>query len=165
MKCTMVVAVAENGVIGKDNDLPWRLRDDLKFFKETTLGGALIMGRKNYESIGRPLPGRLNIVITRQAELKIDGVEVVHSLEEAFAQAQAQHQEVFIIGGAEIYELALPQTTVIYRTRVLAEVVGDVFFPQLVEDEWEREVLAEFAKDDRNQHAFRVEKLTRVTRC
>ena len=162
MNWTMIVAVADSGVIGKDNDLPWRLRDDLKFFKETTLGGALIMGRKNYESIGRPLPGRLNIVLSRQVGLKIPGVQVVTSLEQAHQLAVEDGKMPFVIGGAEIYQLALSAAKVIYRTRVLAHVSGDVFFPPLNEAEWDVEILSEHAVDERNEHPFRIEKLTRL---
>lgn len=119
----LILAQAENGVIGRDGGLPWHLPADLRRFKALTTGHCLVMGRKTYESIGRPLPDRQSIVITRNRDLHLDGVEVVHSLEEALDRATG---EVFVIGGAGIYRMAMPLAHRIYRTVVHADVEGDV---------------------------------------
>ncbi len=130
-KLAIVVAMAKDSrIIGADNGLPWRIPGDMKFFKATTMGKPTIMGRKTYESIGKPLPGRTNIVVTRDASWSTDGVEVFNTLEAAIARGQEvasgdNVSEVCIIGGAQIYEQALPQTDVIYLTEVLGEVTGD----------------------------------------
>lgn len=123
----LVVAIAENGVIGKDGGLPWRIPEDLKHFKNVTLGHAIIMGRKTFDSIGRPLPGRRNIVISRTASA-IEGCEVARDLESALALARTTDDEPRIIGGATIYEAALPLATKIFLTEVHRDVEGDVFF-------------------------------------
>jgi dihydrofolate reductase len=133
MTITLIAALSKNRVIGKNNDLPWRLPDDMKFFMETTKGHCVIMGRKNYESIPhkfRPLPDRTNIVVTRQKDFRAEGCQVVHSLEQALASIdQKSEEEVFIIGGAEIYKLALPYAHKLYLTEIDAEIEGDTFFP------------------------------------
>ena len=133
MTLCLVVAVAENGVIGNANQLPWHLPDDLQRFKALTLGKPIVMGRKTYDSIGRPLPGRTNIVVSRQAGLSIAGCTVVPSLEAAVATAQTggAATDVMIIGGAAIFREALPVAQRIYLTRVHARVPGDIFFPEL----------------------------------
>lgn len=158
---SIIVAVAANGVIGSANQLPWRLPDDLKRFKALSLGKPIVMGRKTFDSIGRPLPGRLNIVISRQAGLEIPGCRVVTSIDEAVAAAQPA-PEIVIVGGAEIYRQALPQVSTIHLTRVHAEVPGDVRFPELREQEW-REVAKEYhPADERHAHAFTFCTLERV---
>jgi dihydrofolate reductase len=146
MKVALIVAAAINDVIGRDNQLPWHLPQDLKYFKAKTLGKPVIMGRKTYESIGRPLPGRPNIVVTRNQAWSAEGVSVVTSLADALALAgqlmEHQHeqlQEAMIIGGAEIYRSALPLANRIYLTRIELQVDGDAYFPQLNPQEW-REV-------------------------
>jgi dihydrofolate reductase len=131
---TIVVAVADNGVIGRDNDLPWRLRTDLVRFKRLTIGKPLIMGRKNWESIGRPLPGRRTVVMTRDPHVRLEGAEVVHGWDEAVAAAEAAAgamgaEEIIVAGGAEIFRLALPRVSRVRLTRVHANPDGDVFFP------------------------------------
>lgn len=143
MKLAIIVAAAKNGTIGRNNQLPWHLPQDLKYFKSVTLGKPVIMGRKTYESIGRPLPGRTNIVITRQQNWQPgSGVVVVSSLEQAIvaareATADVVDAEAMIIGGAEIYRLALAQTDRVYLTQIEAEVEGDACFPPLPATLWE----------------------------
>jgi dihydrofolate reductase len=132
----LVVAVAENGVIGRDNQLLWRLRTDLKRFRELTMGKPMIMGRKTFDSIGKPLPGRETIVLTRDAGFSVPGVHVVHSWDEAVAKggdlARAMGANaVAVVGGAEIYRLALPHVQKIYLTEVKAAPEGDAVFPQV----------------------------------
>jgi dihydrofolate reductase len=138
----LIVAVARNGVIGRDNTLPWRLPADLKHFKATTLGKPIVMGRKTFESLGKPLPGRTNIVITRDRNFAADGAVIVHSLEEALGEAAAVAArdgaaEVMVIGGAEIYRQALLLAQTVYYTRVLLDVEGDAFFPELDAGQWQ----------------------------
>lgn len=135
---SIIVAVAKNGVIGCHNRLIWHMSEDLKRFKALTIGHPIIMGRKTFESIGRPLPGRTNIVVSRNTELKIDGVSVVGSIQEAIDMLP-QEDEIFIIGGGQIYEQALPLTSKIYLTLVDQTPDGDTFFPEITQDEW-REV-------------------------
>ncbi len=127
-KLALIAAVARNGTIGRDNALPWRLRDDLKRFKSLTLGHPIVMGRKTWESLGRPLPGRRNIVVTRQRDLQLEGAEVVHSLDEALALCGAV-ERAFVIGGAQLYAEALPRADELWLTEVQAEVDGDAHFP------------------------------------
>ena len=132
----MIVAMARNRAIGVENTLPWRISGDLQFFKRTTLGKPVVMGRKTFESIGRPLPGRQNIVITRNPDWRAEGVTAVSSLEAALeiaagVAAEEGAQEVMVIGGAEIYRQALPLAERLYVTEVDAEVTGDAFFPVL----------------------------------
>lgn len=147
----LIVAASENNVIGKDGDLPWSLPDDLQYFKKVTNGHPIIMGRKCYESIGRPLPGRQNIIISRQSEYAIEGCDIAGSLEEALGTAEGK--EVFVIGGGQIYEQALPHVDRIYLTRVHTEIDGDVVFSQLG-DEW-KEISAErHEADERHEYAF-----------
>jgi len=130
-----VVAVAQNGVIGKGSTLPWKLRSDLQRFKRITMGHALIMGRKTYESIGRPLPGRQTIVLSRSKETHFDGVEVAMTLDEALAMVR-KDTLAFVVGGAEIYRLAMPRIKHLYLTRILADVDGDAFMDSIDEKEF-----------------------------
>ncbi len=133
MTITLIAALSRNRIIGKNNDLPWHLPDDMKFFMETTKDHCVIMGRKNYESLPlkfRPLPERTNIVVTRQRNFVAEGCQVVHSLEDALASAnQKSDEEIFVIGGAEIYKLALPYAHKLYLTEIEAEIEGDTYFP------------------------------------
>jgi len=142
----LVVAAAKNGVIGKDGKLPWRIPEDLKHFKRVTVGHAVIMGRKTWDSIGKPLVDRRNIVVTRDAALQIPGVEVVTSVEEAIARARENDDEPRVIGGAEIYARTLPLATRIYLTEVNRDVEGDAFLPALDRSEW-REVERRVGED------------------
>lgn len=132
---SIIVAADENNVIGKDNDLIWHLPNDLKFFKEMTSGHAIIMGRRTFESVGKPLPKRTNIIVTRDPTFNPEGCVVVHSLEDALAEAAKTDENPFVVGGEQIYRLALPLTDVVYLTRVHHEFEGDRHFPELGE-EW-----------------------------
>lgn len=148
-----IVAAAENNAIGKDNQLLWHLPNDLRFFKRTTSGHPIIMGRKTFESVGKPLPNRRNIVVTRQPDYAVEGGDVVHSIQAALALC-AENAEVFIVGGAEIYKQALAILGRIYITRVHTEVAGDTFFPDIDEQDWVL-VSEEFhAPDERHAYAY-----------
>jgi len=129
-RISLIVAVARNGVIGKDGKLPWHLPEDLKRFKALTMGHHLIMGRKTWESIGRPLPGRTSVVVTRQSNYSAPGALVTHSLAAAIEACQGD-DEIFVIGGAETYREALPRADRVYLTEVLADYAGDTWFPEL----------------------------------
>src|SRR5580704_7122845 len=148
---SLIVAMAQNGVIGRDNTLPWRLPEDLRRVKAVPLGKTLLMGRKTFESIGRPLPGRANLVLTRDADWQADGVTVVHSVEEALAQA-GSGSELVAIGGAEIYRLVLPFARRIYLTHVHADVPGDTYFPEFDPTQWADVECDPFPADE--QHAY-----------
>ncbi|MEH6515492.1 MAG: dihydrofolate reductase [Halioglobus sp.] len=157
----LIVAVAENGVIGRDNGLPWHLPDDLKYFKRVTMGKPILMGRKTFESIGRPLPGRTNIVISANPDYQANGVRVVSSLEEALALAEDiatidGAEELMVIGGARIYAAALPRASRLYLTEVHAEVAGDAYLPPLDLQFWQ-EVSREYhpgALPEQYAHSF-----------
>ncbi|WHI45282.1 dihydrofolate reductase [Microbulbifer sp. JMSA004] len=154
----LIAAVACNGAIGKDNELPWRISGDLQFFKRTTMGKPVVMGRKTFESIGRPLPGRVNIVITRNTDWVADGVEVVQSLDKALSLAQDSAKdsgasEVMVIGGAQIYRQALPLATRLYITEVDAKIDGDAFFPD-IDDSWVESVRECYPASDRNEYNY-----------
>jgi dihydrofolate reductase len=134
---SLLVAASENNVIGKDNQLPWHLPNDLRYFKNQTWGMPILMGRKTFESIGKPLQGRKSIVITRNLDWKQEGVEVVHSLEAAIEKAEASGvKEIFVIGGAEIFKTSFSRAGRIYLTRIHHQFEGDVFFPDLAGAEW-----------------------------
>jgi len=128
--------MTDDRVMGRDGQLPWHITEDLRRFKQLTMGHRIVMGRKTYESIGRPLPGRRSIVITRQADFSASGVETAQHLEEALRMAE-DDDEIFVIGGAQIYQLALPIAKRLYVTRVHAEVAGDTLFPQVDWDDWD----------------------------
>jgi dihydrofolate reductase len=160
MRRTLVVAMSHNRVIGRDNQLPWRLPADLAFFKRVTLGHPVIMGRRTYESIGKPLPGRLNVVVTGQRDFAAPGCVVVHSLDEAYRAANGAEQ-VSIIGGSSIFEEALPAADEIYLTEIGAEIPGDVRFPEFDRSEWSETELERHAADDRHAYPFRILKLQR----
>lgn len=158
MKLSIIVAVAENGVIGRGNDLPWRLSADLRRFKRLTMGHAVIMGRKTWESIGRPLPGRRMIVVTRQPNFQADGCELAASLPAACGLASAgATNEAFIIGGAEIYRQALPLASRLYLTRVHATIAGDKFFPDYAASDWQLASSESFPADENNEYATTFE--------
>jgi dihydrofolate reductase len=156
MKLSLIAALATNNVIGRNNQVPWRLPTDLRRFKTLTMGHHLIMGRKTYESVGRPLAGRVNVVITRQEDWSAEGVTVVHSLEEALRVASnAGETEAFIAGGAEIYELAIHRADCMYLTRVHAEVEGDTSFPEFDDvSEWKLNDAEHYDADDGNECPF-----------
>ncbi len=153
MSLSLIVAVADNGVIGQQNGLPWRLPEDLKRFKALTLGKPIIMGRKTFDSIGKPLPGRTNIVITRQGDLALPGCLVVDSLPAAIAAA-GEVAEIMIIGGAEIYHQALPQAQRVYLTQVHAIVDGDATFPALNPMQWRELAREDYPADERHAYAY-----------
>jgi len=160
MNISIVVAISENNAIGKNNQLLWHLPADLKHFKDLTSGNTIIMGRKTYDSIGRPLPNRRNIVITRQPGLEIEGIEVVNSLQEAISLC-ATAKEVFIIGGAEIYKSALALTDIIYLTTVHETYDADVFFPELKVEDWITTHQEYHAADEKNSVAYTFSTLER----
>lgn len=157
MRIALVVAVARNGVIGREGGLAWKISDDLRRFREITLGKPVVMGRKTFESIGRPLPGRVNIVATRRTA-PIAGVTVAGSVEEALrlgaeAAAHLGTDEICVIGGAEIYAATLPLADRIYWTEVEAEVAGDVRFPAFDPSGWARRETGRAEKSSRNEHS------------
>lgn len=161
MRVSFIVAMAENRVIGRDNQLPWQLSADLKHFKALTMGKPVIMGRKTWESIGRPLPGRTNIVVTRDPRYTADGCVVVHSIDAAL-QACSGSEEVMVIGGAEFYRQVLPEASTLYLTLVHDEFEGDAFFPELDRREWREIEREDFESDDKNPHAYSFIRLERV---
>lgn len=161
MKINVIVAVATNGVIGRDNALPWHLPTDLKNFKTVTMGKPVIMGRKTFESIGRRLPGRLNIVVTRNADFRAEGCTVAGSFDAAL-DAAGSSDEVFVIGGAQLYRVALPKADRLYLTRVEAVVEGNTFFPSFDPSRW-RPVSSELhLPDETHNFSFRCEVWERV---
>lgn len=160
---SIVVACSSNNSIGKNNQLLWHLPNDLKFFKNTTWGGVVIMGRKTFESVNKPLPGRLNIVITRQKNWQAENVTTAGSLDEAIEKAKAlYYKEIFIIGGGEIYREALPKTDKIYLTRVHAEMDGDTFFPEINKNDWQLISCNDFKADEKHAYDYSFEVWERV---
>ena len=160
MIISIVVAIAENNAIGKENKLLWHLPADLRHFKEVTTGHTIIMGRKTYDSVGKPLPNRRNIVITRKSGLKIPGVEVVHTLEEALILCD-EDEEVFIGGGAEIYKMAMSLTDKIYLTVVKGIFDADTFFPEIDPNNWEETESISFEPDEKNAFGYTFSTLIR----
>ena len=159
MKTSMIVAMAQNRVIGRNNSLPWYLPNDLKYFKQVTMGKPILMGRKTFESIGKPLPGRTNIVMTRNQNWSAEGVKVVRSLDAAVELAQAiaeidGQEELMIIGGDQIYQSALASVDRIYLTEVHAEVDGDAYFPVFDRDEWDIVGCKNFAAEGANLYDY-----------
>ncbi len=158
MIVSLIAAVSKNRIIGRNNDLPWRLPDDMKYFMQTTQHHHVIMGRKNYESLPekfRPLPNRKNIVITRQKDFKAEGCVVVNSLQAALKIAEdAQQEEVFIIGGAQVYKQALPLTQRMYLTEIDAIVLGDTSFPEFDQEEWQEISRKGHPTDNKHQFEF-----------
>lgn len=151
----ILVACDENGVIGKNNALIWHLPADLKRFKTLTTGNVIIMGRKTYDSIGKPLPNRINIVITRQNEYASDGIIVVHSLEEALLKAKSLSRgDIFIIGGAEIYQIALEKADQILLTRLHDIFDGDAYFPEISETQWVKVEQIKGETDEKNPYQY-----------
>lgn len=170
MPVSLVVAVAENGVIGRANALPWHLPDDLRYFKRVTLGKPIVMGRRTFESIGRPLPGRHNIVLTRDPAWTADGVTTVHGLREALQVARAEaagdgdgDPEVMVIGGADIFALALPLADRLYLTEVKGRPDGDTYFPPLDPDDWREVSRDPGAPDDQGRHTHDYVVMSRRT--
>ena len=150
---SIIVAASTNNVIGVQGDLPWKLSDDLKRFRQLTMGKPIVMGRRTWESIGRPLPGRQNIVITRRPGFEAQGCDVVTSPAGALVKA-GDAEEVMIIGGGQIYEQFLPKAGRLYLTRVHAEVDGDAFFPEVDSDHWKLTAQESHQASDVNDYAF-----------
>ena len=157
---SLVVAMSRNRVIGRDNRLPWRLPEDLAYFKRVTLGHPIIMGRRTWESIGRPLPGRLNIVVSRNPVYQAAGATLVGSLEAAW-KAAAGAAEAHVIGGTSLFAEALPQADRIHLTEVDADVPGDTWFPEFDRSQWSERVVATQARDERHEYPFRIVVLER----
>ena len=160
MRISIIVAVADNGVIGRGGQLPWHLSDDLRRFKQLTMGHTIVMGRRTWESIGRPLPGRRTVVVSRQRGYRIDaeGVHVATSLDDALLWAEAAgEEEAFVVGGAELYREALSRADRLYVTRVHAEVEGDTSFPLFTLALWRLVSTEIHAADARNDHSFSFE--------
>jgi dihydrofolate reductase len=161
MTVSIVVAIGENNAIGKDNELLWYLPTDLKHFKTITKGHTIIMGRKTFDSIGKPLPHRRNIVITRSEGLEINGAEVVNTVDEALALC-AGEEEVFIVGGAEIYKFAMEKTDRIYLTTVHQSYEADAYFPEINHNLWKELATERHEPDGVNNVAFTFSTLERI---
>jgi len=163
MTISLIVAASENNAIGKDNQLLWNLPNDLKFFKNTTWGMPVIMGRKTYESLDKPLPGRFNYVITRQADWAAEGVTVVKDIQAALQKAtETNCKEIFIIGGGEIFKQSMDLADKIYMTRVHANLDGDVFFPEIDESKWEMISNIDLPADDKHAYAYSFQVWTKT---
>jgi len=170
MKISLIAAVAQNGMIGRNDadgkpDLPWHLPDDFNFFRETTSGHPIIMGRKSLDALGKPLPKRTNIVVTRNRDFQMPGVIVVHTLDDALAQARkVEDTEIFVIGGAEIYTMALPLANVLYLTEIQKAYEGDARFPAFNRAEWQEVSRRHHPADGRHETAFDFVVYQRATR-
>lgn len=155
---SLVVAAAENNAIGKNNQLLWHLPNDLKFFKNTTWAGVVIMGRKTFESVNKPLPGRLNIVVTGNKEWQAEGVMVAPDLKQAIELAAKENfKKIFIIGGGEIYKQSMPLADTIYMTRVHTQIDGDTYFPVIDTNEWQLKEKNDFFKDEKHAYDYSFE--------
>lgn len=162
MKISLIVAVAKNGVIGHNNQLIWHLPNDLKQFKRLTTGHCIIMGRKTFESIGKPLPNRTSIIISRNSNFQIEGCFTVNTLENAIVKAQElENEETFIIGGAEIYRLSLSRVDKIYLTEVHHDFEGDTFFPAIDKTIWQETHREDFETDEKHLHKYSFVELER----
>jgi dihydrofolate reductase len=161
VKIAMIAGVAENGVIGNDQTIPWRVPSDMAFFKKTTMGKPIVMGRKQYETVGRPLPGRTNIVITRQADYQPEGVVVVHGIDAALARARAVAEaegvdEIMIIGGGELYAQLIDRADRLYITHIDLSPAGDVRFPTIKPEQWSVVDLPEVMPSPKDEASYRV---------
>jgi dihydrofolate reductase len=162
MRISLVVAASENNAIGKDNQLLWHLPNDLKFFKNTTWGMPVIMGRKTFESVSKILPSRFNIVITTQTDWSFKGVTMATSLQDAIVKAEATGcKEAFIIGGGKIYKQSMEMADIIYLTRVHTNIDGDTFFPTIDENQWQLLDNRDFEKDARHAYDYSFQKWKR----
>lgn len=153
MRISLIVALARNRVIGRDNQLPWRLSADLQHFKRLTMGKPIVMGRKTCESIGRPLPGRTNIVVTRDSSFSAAGCRVVHSIDEALVAAGGA-DEVMIMGGENLYSQLLPRADRLYLTEVQADVSGDAWFPEYDQTQWQELERESHRADEKNEFDY-----------
>lgn len=160
----LIAAVAQNGAIGKNGKIPWRLKSDIKRFKELTMNHTVIAGRKTHDSIikslGKPLPGRRTVILTKNADYKADKCDIAHSWEEARKFIKGE-EKIFVIGGKEIYEMAMPYADMIYLTLVKANVEGDAFFPKLDPNKWELTERKNFEKDENNEYGYSFESFAR----
>ena len=168
MKLSLICAMAENRVIGRNNSLPWHLSEDLRHFKRATMGNCIIMGRKTWESIGRPLPGRTNIVITSNPDYEAEGARVVGSLPDAIKLAESislidGSEEAVVIGGAGIYQAALPLANRFHLTRVHAQVEGDTLLADFDETQWQEVGRKDFQRSDSNPYDYSICILERIT--
>ena len=150
MKITLVAAIASNNVIGKENSLPWNIPEDLKRFKQMTSGHTILMGRKTFDSIGRPLPNRQNIVMTKDENFEREGIKVINGLDEALELIKKSNEDVFVIGGSKIYELFEPVANSLAITRILKDFEGDAFFPDINWDLWQIEKEEKFFDEKSN---------------
>ncbi|HFE37587.1 MAG TPA: type 3 dihydrofolate reductase [Gammaproteobacteria bacterium] len=155
MKISLIAAMADNGVIGIENRLPWSLSGDMKWFRENTLGKPVVMGRKTFDSIGKALPGRTNIVVTRRSDFEADHCLVVNDIETALS-AVGDAEEVMVIGGASCYEQTLPLADRLYLTLVHAQVEGDTWFPEVDFTQWREKERKDYSADDKNQYDYSV---------
>ena len=163
MSISLVVAVSTNNAIGKNNQLLWTLPNDMKFFKNKTWAMPVVMGRKTFEALGKPLNGRFNIVITKQKDFKPEGTTVVWSLEEAIKTAYAaDYKEVMIIGGGQIYKQSMPMADTLYLTRVDAELEGDTSFPEIDTKEWEMISQETHTADEKHAYAYHFQIWNRI---
>jgi dihydrofolate reductase len=158
---SLVVAMTRDRVIGRDNAMPWHLPDDLKRFKALTMGKPMLMGRKTFESIGKPLPGRTSLVMTRDPNWRAEGVIVVHSIDDAVARAGAV-PEISVVGGADVFRLALPLAQRIYLTTIHASIPGDTYFPPIEPGEWREVERTDHPADDRHAYAMTFSTLERI---
>ena len=163
MRVSIVVAMSADRLIGQGGGLPWRLPADLRHFKSITMGKPILMGRKTHESIGKPLPGRENIVLTRDRSFRAEGCRVVHAIDEALAAA-GDHDELMVIGGAEIYRALLDRADRMYVTIVEGDFAGDTHFPDYDEKEWAEATRERYGADDRNPHAHTFVTFRRVAK-
>lgn len=162
MIISLVVAATENNAIGKNNQLMWHLPNDMAFFKNTTWGMPVIMGRKTFESLKKPLKGRTNIIITRNEMDNIGDVEIANNFQKALSVAEeTEAKEVFVIGGGEIFNMTIDQADIIYMTRVHTEMEGDVFFPEIDPGQWQLKQSTHFEKDNRHAYPYSFEKWER----
>lgn len=160
-KITLIVAAAENNAIGKNNQMPWHLPNDFKYFKKNTLEHSVVMGRKTFESIGKPLPERRNIVLTRDLKYANQEVDVANSIQEVITYCRDE-REIFIIGGAEVYKQALPLANKILLTRVHTTIDGDAYFPELLDHQWKLVSAEKHQKDEKHAFDYTFEVYERV---
>lgn len=153
MRISLIAAMDENRVIGKDNDIPWRIPRDWEYVRQVTSGHSIIMGRKNFQSLGKALKNRRNIVLTRNENLKFEGCEMAHSIEEVFEQCRDE-EEIFIFGGEGIYRLFLPYVEKMYLTKVHHEFEGDTFFPEIDYSNWEEVSVKKGVRDEQNLYEY-----------
>lgn len=151
---SLIVAMAQNRVIGKDNRLPWRLPADMAYFKQTTMGHPVVMGRKTFESISKPLPGRRNIILTRDPHFQSEGCEICYSVEEVLALAQAGKDEFFIIGGDSVYSTFFPFTDRLYLTLIEQSFEGDAFFPEIDAQKWRLVSQTQGENNEKNPYEY-----------